>query len=83
MFEPFSLSLGGGRRSDRHGVTERHPTLALPGPFLDPREIPRQALRCGLCAQRDAGPHRALKCWRQLRCGLSEDATATVRRQLP
>jgi transposase len=40
MFEPFPLGFGGGRRSDRHGVTERHPTLALPGPFLDPRDIP-------------------------------------------
>jgi hypothetical protein len=31
-----------------------------------------------------AGPPRALKCRRQaLRCGLSEDATATVWRQLP
>src|ERR1700724_1626652 len=39
MFEPFPLGLGGGRRSDRHGVTERHPTLALPRPFLDPRDI--------------------------------------------
>ena len=29
-----------GRRSDRHGVTERHPTLALPGLFLDPKDIP-------------------------------------------
>src|ERR1700733_13412543 len=39
MFEPFPLGLGGGRRSDRHGVTERHPSLALPRPFLDPRDI--------------------------------------------
>src|SRR3984957_19048010 len=39
MFEPFPPGLGGGRRSDRHGVTERHPTLALPRPFLDPRDI--------------------------------------------
>src|SRR5271163_1314246 len=46
MFEPFPLGLCGGRRSDRHGVTERHPTLALPRPFLDPsfsiREISRR-----------------------------------------
>ena len=40
MFEPFPRGFGGGRRSDRHGVTERHPTLALPGRFLDPRDIP-------------------------------------------
>ena len=33
MFEPFPLGLGGGRRSDRHGVIERHTTLALPRPF--------------------------------------------------
>ncbi|MCW1842242.1 transposase domain-containing protein [Prosthecomicrobium hirschii] len=30
----------GGQRSDRHGAIERHPTLALPGPFLDPRDFP-------------------------------------------
>jgi hypothetical protein len=29
MFEPFPLGLSGGRRSDRHGVIERHPALAL------------------------------------------------------
>ena len=39
MFEPFPLGLSGGRRSDRHGVIERHPTLALSRSFLDPRDI--------------------------------------------
>ena len=39
MFEPFPLGLGGGRRSDRHGVIERHPTLAISGSFLDPGDL--------------------------------------------
>src|ERR1700729_3589103 len=39
MFEPFPLGLSGGRRSDRHGVIERHPTLASSRLFLDPRDI--------------------------------------------
>ncbi len=39
MFEPFPLGLSGGRRSDRHGVIERHTTLALSRSFLDPRDI--------------------------------------------
>src|ERR1700723_3940171 len=39
MFEPFPLGLGGGRRSDRHGIIERHPTLALSRSFLDPGDI--------------------------------------------
>ena len=39
MFEPCPLGLGGGRRSDRHGVIERHPTLALSRSFLDPGDI--------------------------------------------
>ena len=30
MFEPRPLGLGRGHRSDRHGVIERHPALALP-----------------------------------------------------
>ena len=38
MFEPRRLGLGRGHRSDRHGVTERHPALALPRPFLAGRE---------------------------------------------
>src|SRR5258708_11829661 len=44
MFEPFPLGLGRGRRSDRHGVIERHPTLALSRSFLDPRDIPTHGL---------------------------------------
>src|ERR1700723_4415361 len=52
MFEPFPLGLGGGRRSDRHGVAERHPTLALPRPFLDPRDIAAHG------AVEEHGPHR-------------------------
>ena len=39
MFEPYPLGLSGGRWSDRHGVIERHPALALSRPFLDPRDI--------------------------------------------
>src|ERR1700731_4851094 len=39
MFELCPLCLSGGRRSDRHGIIERHPTLALSGPFLDPGDI--------------------------------------------
>src|ERR1700688_3141585 len=39
MFELCPLCLSGGPRSDRHGVIERHPTLALSGPFLDPGDI--------------------------------------------
>ena len=39
MFEPLPLGLRGGRRSDRHGVIERHPTLAISGPFLDPGDL--------------------------------------------
>ena len=39
MFEPYPLGLAGGRRSDRHGVIERHPALAFSRPFLDPRDI--------------------------------------------
>src|ERR1700693_3680363 len=41
MFEPFPLGLSGGRRSDRHGVIERHPALALSRSFLI-REISRR-----------------------------------------
>ena len=44
MFEPFPLGLSGGRRSDRHGVIERHPTLALSRSFLDPRISRRTGL---------------------------------------
>src|ERR1700686_4877141 len=36
MFKPRPLGLCGGHRSDRHGVIERDPTLALSGPILDP-----------------------------------------------
>jgi len=39
MFEPRPLGLGRGHRSDRHGVIERHPTLASAGPFLDPGDL--------------------------------------------
>src|ERR1700722_6699738 len=39
MFELCPLCLSGGPRSDRHGVIERHSTLALSGPFLDPGDI--------------------------------------------
>src|SRR5271154_1494833 len=39
MFEPRPLDLRGGHRSDRHGVIERHPALALSRSFLDPRDI--------------------------------------------
>ena len=39
MFELCALGLGGGRRSDRHGVIERHPTLALSGSLFDPGDI--------------------------------------------
>src|SRR5580700_6690791 len=39
MFEPYPLGLAWGRRSDRHGVIERHPTLALSRSFLDPGDI--------------------------------------------
>jgi hypothetical protein len=35
MFEPSPLGLRGGHRSDRHGVIERDPALALSGPLLD------------------------------------------------
>src|ERR1700733_5249158 len=55
MFEPFPLGLGGGRRSDRHGVTERHTTLALSRPFLDPRDIAADG---------------AVACWRSRRTRL-------------
>src|ERR1700723_572764 len=44
MFELCPLCLSGGRRSDRHGVIERHPTLALSGPFLDPGDIASHGL---------------------------------------
>src|SRR3984957_16413729 len=44
MFEPFPLGLGGGRRSDRHGVIERHPTLALSGSLFDPGHRRRTGL---------------------------------------
>src|SRR5580704_3173977 len=39
MFESRPLGLGRGHRSDRHGVIERDPTLALSRSFLDPRDI--------------------------------------------
>src|SRR6478672_2975113 len=39
MFEPRPLDLGRGHRSDRHGVIERHPTLAVSGPSLDPGDL--------------------------------------------
>jgi hypothetical protein len=39
MLEPRPLGLGRGHRSDQHGVIERHPTLALSGPFLDPGDL--------------------------------------------
>src|ERR1700688_1128487 len=39
MFALCPLCLSGGPRSDRHGVIERHSTLALSGPFLDPGNI--------------------------------------------
>jgi hypothetical protein len=39
MVEPFPLGSSGERRSDRHGVIERDPTLALSGPLLDPGDI--------------------------------------------
>src|ERR1700719_2924390 len=39
MFEPRPLGLGRGHRSDRHGIIERHPTLALSRSFVDPRDI--------------------------------------------
>ena len=44
MFEPYPLGLAWGRRSDRHGVIERHPTLALSRSFLDPGDIRRTGL---------------------------------------
>ena len=46
MFEPFPLGLSGGRRSDRHGVIERHPTLALSRSFLESERY-RGARGCG------------------------------------
>src|ERR1700728_3165117 len=39
MLEPRPLGLRRGHWSDRHGVIERDPTLALPGPLLDPGDI--------------------------------------------
>src|ERR1700677_2431536 len=39
MFEPRPLGLRGGHRSDRHGVIERHTTLALSRSFLDPMSL--------------------------------------------
>src|SRR5277367_6386006 len=39
MFQPRPLGLRGGHWSDRHGVIERDPTLALPGALLDPGNI--------------------------------------------
>ena len=36
MFEPFPLVHRGGPGSDRHGVIERHPTLAISTRILDP-----------------------------------------------
>jgi len=39
MFEPYPFGLAGRQRSDRHGVIERHPALALSRPFLDPGDI--------------------------------------------
>jgi hypothetical protein len=36
MFEPYPFGLAGGQRSDRQGVIERHPALALSRSFLDP-----------------------------------------------
>ena len=36
MFKPRPV---GPHRSDRHGVIERDPTLALSGPLLDPGDI--------------------------------------------
>jgi hypothetical protein len=39
MFEPRPLGLRRGHWSDRHGVIERDPTLALSGPLLDPGDI--------------------------------------------
>src|SRR5271166_2921528 len=39
MFKPRPLGLRGGHWSDRHGVIERDPTLALSGPLLDPGDI--------------------------------------------
>ena len=36
MFEPFPLGHRGGPGSDRHGVIERHPTLATSATTLDP-----------------------------------------------
>jgi hypothetical protein len=39
MFELCPLGWAGRRRSDRHGVIERHPALALSRSFLDPGDI--------------------------------------------
>src|SRR5450432_1653881 len=39
MFELCLLGLAGRRRSDRHGVMEHHPTLALSRSLLDPGDI--------------------------------------------
>jgi hypothetical protein len=36
MFEPLPLGRSEGTRSDRHGVAERYPTLAIWAAFLDP-----------------------------------------------
>jgi hypothetical protein len=36
MFELFPLGHRGGHWSDRHGVIERHPTLAISARVLDP-----------------------------------------------
>src|ERR1700733_11377571 len=39
MLEPNPFGVAGGRRSDRHGVIERHPALAFSRSFLDPGDI--------------------------------------------
>ena len=40
MFEPLPLGHRGGPGSDRHGVIERHPTLAIPAKPFDPGDCP-------------------------------------------
>src|ERR1700733_5970591 len=39
MFEPYPRGVTWGRRSDRHGVIERHTALAFSRSFIDPRDI--------------------------------------------
>ena len=40
MFEPLPFGHRGGSGSDRHGVPERHPPLAIPVKLFDPGDCP-------------------------------------------